>query len=171
MRKIMIGAAALMMLAAGPAQARDNVNGLWLTENGRAVVELAPCGNSLCGALHWLHPEARQYDYKNSNAELRTTPLCGLKILWGFQPDGPVAWKDGTIYKADDGDIYNAQLSLRDDGKLHLRGYVGVPMFGKTQTWTRVDAADYKKCDGPTGPYDPALAAPVRRKPAGNLND
>lgn len=169
MRRILLGAAALLLLT-GTAQAQD-FDGLWMTENGRAVVELAPCeGNSICGEIYWLHPDAKQYDYKNSNAELRQTPLCGLKILWGFRPDGPHSWKDGTIYKADDGDVYHAQMNLRPDGSLHLRGYVGIPMLGKSQTWHRVSPADYTRCAGPTTAFDPAEAAPPRRT-RGRLND
>ena len=45
----------------------------------------------------------------------------------------------GQIYNGENGKIYNANISLQPDGKLRLRGYVGSPMFGETQLWTRVN--------------------------------
>ena len=44
----------------------------------------------------------------------------------------------GAIYSAEDGKAYKANLSLQADGTLRLRGYVGAPILGKTQIWTRV---------------------------------
>jgi uncharacterized protein (DUF2147 family) len=48
-------------------------------------------------------------------------------------------FEDGHIYNGENGKTYNANISLQPDGKLRLRGYVGTPMFGETQLWTRVN--------------------------------
>ncbi len=45
----------------------------------------------------------------------------------------------GQIYNGENGKIYNANISVQPDGKLRLRGYVGTPLFGETQVWTRVN--------------------------------
>lgn len=170
MRYGFLAVAAAAFLTA-PTVASAAVEGLWMVENGKAVVELARCeGASLCGSIHWLREDAKQYDYQNENAALRETPLCGLKILWGFTQAGPDAWADGMIYKADDGDTYHAEVRLNDDGTLYLRGHVGVSFLGKTQTWTPVSASQYKKCQGPTGTYDPALARKDKSR-ANGVND
>ena len=53
---------------------------------------------------------------------------------------------DGNIYKADEGDLYNATLQLLPKGTMLVRGYVGMPLFGKSQIWRPVSASDYPKC-------------------------
>ncbi len=47
-------------------------------------------------------------------------------------------FESGQIYNGENGKTYTANISLQPDGKLRLRGYVGSPMFGETQFWTRV---------------------------------
>lgn len=158
-----LAAAALAVLAGilpwHAARAADPVEGLWLVENGKAVVEMKSCDqDSLCGAIRWLRDDAKQYDYKNPDESKRHTPLCGMQILWGFTHEAAGSWDDGKIYKADDGDIYHAIVSMNDDGTLHLRGHVGISLLGKSQTWARVNAADYPRCTGPVGAYDEGKA-------------
>lgn len=172
MRRIVPAVAALMFLAMPNAAKADAFGGLWLTENGKAVVELAPCPEqSICGSIYWLREDAKQYDYMNPDPELRQRPLCGLKFMGGFRPDGLAAWEGGSIYKIDDGDTYHAEMSINDDGTLHLRGHIGVSFIGKSQTWTRVNPAQYKRCEGPVGAFDPALARKDTAKKAGSVNE
>ena len=130
------------------AAATPDPEGLWLTENKRAAVKVERCGDSICGTLAWIIKGGMEKDTKNPDKNLRDTPLCGMKILYGFtnNPKNAKVWEGGKIYKADEGDIYNATVSVLNDSKMNLRGYVGVPLFGKTQTWTRVSAKDYPAC-------------------------
>ena len=118
--------------------------GLWLTENKRAAVEITSCqeGQSLCGKIAWIIEDGMQLDEKNEDPALRSNKLCGMQILYGFnkgKTDGE--WNDGKIYKADDGDVYNASIKQIDDNRLRIRGYIGIPLFGKTQMWTRAPNA------------------------------
>ncbi|MDP6689178.1 MAG: DUF2147 domain-containing protein, partial [Alphaproteobacteria bacterium] len=48
-------------------------------------------------------------------------------------------WNDGTIYNPEDGEIYSCTMTLVDGRTLKVRGDVGLPLFGKTQVWTRVN--------------------------------
>jgi uncharacterized protein (DUF2147 family) len=48
-------------------------------------------------------------------------------------------FEGGQIYNASNGKTYNANITLQPDGRLGLRGYVGSPMFGETQVWTRIN--------------------------------
>ena len=125
--------------------------GLWLTQNKRAAINVTHCGDALCGKIHWIIKDGMVVDSKNPDSALATRPLCGLEILNGFTQDkkNPTKWDNGKIYKADEGDIYNATITVIDNATLNLRGYVGIPLLGKTQTWARVDKKSYPRCKAP----------------------
>ena len=64
--------------------------------------------------------------------------MLGLTIVKGMRRDG-LKYEDGTILDPRDGTVYHAQMELSPDGqKLYVRGYIGVPLLGQTQTWTRL---------------------------------
>ncbi|OGT49387.1 MAG: hypothetical protein A3F17_00730 [Gammaproteobacteria bacterium RIFCSPHIGHO2_12_FULL_41_15] len=64
--------------------------------------------------------------------------VLGLGIIWDMHCQGSVC-KKGRILDPRDGDVYHAQLSVADDNKtMHLRGYILLPLFGRTQDWYRV---------------------------------
>ena len=134
------------LLAAAPClAAADPAFGLWRTENGKAVVEIGPCGASACGRIVWLRDPmgedgAPLRDRRNPDAALRDRPVCGMALIEGFARDGEGVWEGGSIYSAENGKTYTANMKV-EDGALRLRGYVGVPLFGETQVWGRVEAA------------------------------
>jgi uncharacterized protein (DUF2147 family) len=130
------------------------VTGTWLTQSGVAQVRIAPCQNPvqgpICGTIvglinpkgpngQGIAPEAAT-DYRNTDPALRGRKVLGMPLIWGFKPTSdPTSFEDGQIYNGENGKIYNANISLQPDGKLRLRGYVGSPLFGETQLWTRVN--------------------------------
>lgn len=70
---------------------------------------------------------------------LKNQPVVGMTILTGVRrkPDG---YSSGQILDPDDGKTYRCRLELIDGGrKLAVRGYLGIPLFGRTQTWTRLE--------------------------------
>ena len=156
MSRFTIHLAALLCLGFGfigaPAFAQsDKIDptGLWLTQNQRSVVSVEPCQENkmlMCGYIHWIIDGGMQYDSKNPDANLRNRAMCGLPIIYGLKQTGNNKWSEGKIYKADEGDVYDGNFEMNDDGTLSVRGYVGIPLFGKEQTWTRVRASDYPKC-------------------------
>ena len=154
-RSVLLSAFSVLLVFGGinAAQAQDaaSPHGLWLTENGRSVISVQDCPDPsrLCGYIHWVIDGGMEYDSKNPNESLRNTPMCGLPILGGFKQENANNWIDGKIYKADEGDTYNATLQMLPTGKMLVRGYVGMPLFGKSQTWTRVSGKDFPKCQAP----------------------
>ncbi|MGZ3240776.1 MAG: DUF2147 domain-containing protein [Burkholderiaceae bacterium] len=63
--------------------------------------------------------------------------IIGMTILTGMKKDGD-EYTDGHILDPNNGKVYKSKMSLIDDGKkLKLRGYIGVPMIGRTQIWLR----------------------------------
>jgi len=146
--------AAAFALFAVPASAQQSgVMGTWLVASGVAQVRIAPCADAasgpLCGTIVALinpkgadgkvaAPEAVT-DYRNDNPALRGRKVIGMPLIWGFKATSdPNTFDSGQIYNGENGKTYSANISLQPDGKLRLRGYVGSPMFGETQLWTRV---------------------------------
>ncbi len=141
-----------MVLGITPALAESKAvfdpTGLWLTQNKRAVIAIKSCGDALCGNIHWIIEGGMQSDTKNPEESLRGQPICGLQIVQGLTQTRSDSnnYEGGHIYKADEGDIYNASLKMKAQDVLTVRGYIGVSLFGKSQKWTRVSAKDYPKC-------------------------
>ena len=68
-------------------------------------------------------------------------PVVGMMIMWGVKKDGDV-WDGGKILDPHNGKTYKVKLSLADNGqKLDVRGYIGMPLLGHTQTWIRKDGS------------------------------
>lgn len=141
-----------MMVFNTSAQAQETYDptGYWLTENERSVIEVENCDTGLCGYIHWIVDGGMQYDTKNPQENLRGQAMCGLKIMQGLKPtNNPNRYDDGQIYKADDGDIFDANLTMKAQDKLTVRGYMGISLLGKSQDWKRVSANDYSACRKP----------------------
>lgn len=67
----------------------------------------------------------------------RDKPVIGLQIIRGLKPHGPL-WDGGTILDPKTGTIYRCSMRLIDGGrKLVVRGYLGISLFGRSQTWLR----------------------------------
>jgi uncharacterized protein (DUF2147 family) len=141
----------LAMAAPAPfahaGQEDSPATGHWLTEDHRGVIDIERCDDGkLCGRLVWMQlpPEASAKpptDGRNPSTELRTRPLCGLVMLGGFKQISEREWGDGWIYDPENGKTYKAQMTLATDTSLKLRGYVGIPLLGETQLWTRVNSS------------------------------
>ena len=136
--------AALALVAAPALAADDPAFGHWLTESKTAIVRVEACGASACAVIAWLEtpltPAGEPVtDINNEDPALRDRPVCGLSLASGFSQDGPGTWTGGEIYNGEDGKTYSANMTAQSDGTLLLRGYVGLPIFGASQTWTPVD--------------------------------
>lgn len=148
MKTLLVALLTLFSASYAMADTAPDPTGLWLTQNQRAVVEVKKCDQGICGKIHWIIKDGMKTDSKNPDEAKRDTPMCGLPILWGFTQNAknPKVWESGNIYKADEGETYHATVSVVDENKLYLRGYVGIPLLGKTQYWTRVSGKDYPSC-------------------------
>lgn len=138
--------------AATPSGA-DAALGTWRTEagdqGGRARVEISRRGDRFVGTIVALeepnfpadHERAGEpkVDLENPDPAKRERPIVGLRILSGFTWAGDGEWTDGTIYDPANGKTYKAKMRLTDPDTLDIRGYVGVPLFGRTTTWKRID--------------------------------
>lgn len=151
MRKILLSlfGAALCMPGLLWADEADNILGLWTTAEGKSKVEIYRCENKYCGKITWLkiprYPEddpegmagQDKIDRENPDPALKKKPILGLVIIRDFVYEGESEWSDGHIYDPQNGKTYNCNMTLTDEKTLEVRGYVGIPLFGRTAIWTR----------------------------------
>lgn len=146
-RKLALAGVALA-LSAGAAAAQATTSaasilGRWQTEGGKSHVQIYACGPHLCGQIVWLREPLGKdgqpkVDLRNPDQARRAQKIVGLQMLWNFtKSSDPNAWEGGRIYNPEDGDTYKSTMKLRPDGKLEVRGYVGISLLGKSQYWER----------------------------------
>lgn len=65
-------------------------------------------------------------------------PIMGMIIMWGLEKDGN-EWNGGHILDPNNGKQYKCKISLKDSNTLEVRGYLGISLLGRSQTWYRID--------------------------------
>jgi len=107
--------------------------GLWLTASGNAVVRVSDCGGDLCGQIVGLVLAPNEPMPTGWNG----VSQCGLTIFRTAPVSATPAVWTGTILDPRNGSHYGARVAVDQSGRLRLRGYLALPIFGATQTWTR----------------------------------
>ena len=145
MKKMLIAA---LLATAGAAYAQATPVGLWKTiddktKTERALVRITEAGGVLTGRIEKLLAADAKADAKCDKCEddRKDKPMLGLEIVRGLKKgDSEGLWDGGTILDSAEGKIYKVRMQPADGGKkLEVRGYVGMPMLGRTQTWIRVE--------------------------------
>lgn len=97
--------------------------------------------HTLQGRIMKIYPDPGKDEHELCTAckgDNHNKPIVGLMIMWNFKFDGE-QWENGRILDARTGKIYHCNMKLINNGQnLHVHGYVGIPLFGRTQTWNRV---------------------------------
>jgi uncharacterized protein (DUF2147 family) len=120
----------------------DDIIGVWKDGKGKGHVQIFKHNGKYYGKVIWLsNPKDEngkpKVDKNNPNVSQRNKPLLGLTMLKNFKYDED-EWSGGQIYNPSDGKEYKAYMKLKDPNTLAVRGYVGISLLGKTDTWTRV---------------------------------
>ncbi len=141
------------LLAPVPALAADNpdaIVGQWLNGKKTAHIEIHKSDSKYFGKIVWLKeptypPEDKKRmagqpktDRENPDPALRTRPILGLVILRDFVFAGGNRWEGGRVYDPENGKDYKCKMTLTSPDTLEVRGFVGVSLFGRTETWARV---------------------------------
>ncbi len=133
---VLMGRAALlaMGLAGTPALSQPMASpaGAWSTADGHSVVAIEPCGDALCGRIVGIDRAPTD----PMPTDVRGRSQCGLTIIKKEKLSADGTWQ-GVVTDPRSGATYDAKLWLDASGDLHLRGYIGVPLLGATQTWRR----------------------------------
>jgi uncharacterized protein (DUF2147 family) len=137
------GACALMLIQASAAT--PTAAGVWkqIDESGKvgALVTISEENGVFIGRLSRLfldpgddpNPICTECPGAKHNR-----PILGLTFIEGMKQSG-LDYAGGTILDPETGKLYKASMSLDPGGaRLTVRGYIGLPIFGRSQTWTRV---------------------------------
>jgi len=112
------------------AAEQDSALGIWSTEDGHGVIAIEQCGDSLCGRIVGILRAPGEPIPK----DLHGVSQCGLTIITKEKPMGDGSWL-GEVTDPRTGATYKAKLWVDGMGKLRLRGFLGSPLLGQTQTW------------------------------------
>lgn len=134
----MMGSSTTWAQSASPA-------GLWRTiddktKNERSLIRITESNGELQGVIEKIFDQPGDdpaHLCRECRGERKDKPIIGMTILWGLKQEGGI-WAGGEILDPKNGRIYKAKVTPSADGKtLDVRGYIGVSLIGRTQTWHR----------------------------------
>lgn len=130
--------------------AADSAKGLWktiddVTGKTKSIILISETPeHTLQGTVVKIFPRPG-YDQNElciaCKGELHNQRIVGMTVLKSLSLDPKDAdrWDGGEILDPHNGKTYRCTVQLSDQGqKLNVRGYIGMPLFGRSQTWERV---------------------------------
>jgi uncharacterized protein (DUF2147 family) len=144
-----LGLATLTLLLASSAALAQapNAVGRWTTiddatKKPKSVVTIWEENGKLYGKIEKLFREPNEEQNPvcdKCEGALKNQPILGMTILRDLKKDGS-EWTGGNILDPGNGKTYNCIIAVEDGGKkLKVRGFIGVPLLGRTQYWVRAE--------------------------------
>lgn len=112
----------------------DEIVGLYWSPKKDAKIEIFKRGNRYYGRSIWV--ASMRKDTKNPDETLKNREVLGIELLTGFTFNDDF-YTDGKIYDPESGKTYDCRMSLTDK-ILKVRGYIGISLFGRTETFERI---------------------------------
>jgi uncharacterized protein (DUF2147 family) len=143
-------AACVLLAAAFAASAQTTTPaGVWKTiddktKHDKSLVRIVDAGGVYTGRVEKIvDPDApKDAVCKDCTDDRKDKPIVGMTILRGVKQSAKDAavFEGGDILDPNNGKVYRVRLKLVDNGaRLEVRGYIGTPMLGRTQTWVRAE--------------------------------
>lgn len=147
MNRVLMALAATLVMSTAAAQSAPA--GLWKTiddssKTEKSLVRIAETNGVFTGRIEkLLGPDAKPDAVcEECTGERKGKPIVGMTIISGIKKNAEHEglWDGGSILDPNNGKTYKLRLKPSDDGKkLEVRGYIGAPMFGRSQTWFKAD--------------------------------
>lgn len=135
-----------LFAASGAAQAPvPDPSGAWetiddSTHRVKSLVSLAWQGNQLAGQIVSVLDSAAPPHAlcTRCRGARRNQPIEGMIFMWGLTRGVEAnVYDGGVVLDPSNGKEYRCRLRLQADGQLEVRGFVGLPLFGRSQVWRR----------------------------------
>ena len=150
MSKRSLVVAALLVGAAFSAFAQaTSPAGVWKTiddgtKKEKSLVRIVDSGGVYSGKVEkFLDPEtAKDVTCKDCSDDRKDKPILGMTIIRNMKQsaDDKAVFEGGDILDPNSGKLYKAKMTVIDGGsKLEVRGFIGISLIGRTQTWIRVE--------------------------------
>ena len=142
MKRYVLGALALLCTIPLLAQnaERSDFEGLWVSVDDvsnqrKSEINIYVESGKLYGQIsRLLLAEDQGKRCVECKGPKKNQPIEGLTIIEGLEWDGD-AWTGGKILDPANGKQYSCTLTLEDPTTLNVRGYLGISLLGRTQTW------------------------------------
>ena len=142
LRSAAFGAVLAALAAPTLAVASDSPVGLWRniddqTQKPKALIRIVEQGGALVGRIEKILTDQADALCNLCTDDRKGKPVQGMTILTGLKKDGD-EWTGGEILDPNNGKVYKAKAKLVEGGrKLDVRGFIGIALVGRTQTWIR----------------------------------
>lgn len=117
-----------------------------VTGKPKSILYIYQTGNALNGQVVKIFPRPG-YDQNEvctaCKGARHNQRIVGMIVMEGLTQDAnnPMEWGGGQILDPLNGKTYNCKVTLVDNGKhLNVRGFIGISLFGRTQTWERASS-------------------------------
>lgn len=129
------------------AQSPDPAIGVWKTIDDKtnqpaSLIKIEQVNGVLEGTIIKTFPRPNETPLVNCNLckdDRKDKPIVGMKIMTDLKQDQAGVWSGGKILDPKDGEVYKVKIATEDGKKMDVRGYIGVPLLGRTQVWYKAE--------------------------------
>ena len=132
----------IVMLLIFQVSVSQSILGKWKTiddETGKekGIVEIYEHKGKIYGKIIEIFEQSKKHlKCEKCEGDDHNKPILGLNIIRGLKKNGNV-YDGGKIIDPKNGKSYHCKITLDSKDKLTVRGYIGISLFGRSQTWIR----------------------------------
>ena len=109
-----------------------------ITGKEKGIVEIFEHKGKVYGRILEIFELEKKYlKCDKCDGDEKNKPYLGLIIIKGLIKDDDV-YNGGKVLDPKIGKWYHCKITIEGKDKIIVRGYIGIPLFGRSQTWLRV---------------------------------